>query len=127
MKRLGKKRLEIVRYLAANGGAATRAELLERFGGKTATWRDFKKQVLADLLGRRRQYHGQPLSVGPPVVELDDAGIHLVEGWREALEEHRIIGQEPKAATDQLRRHLAQSRAYREFLKGTDFTAQASR
>jgi hypothetical protein len=113
-RRPGKKRLEIVRYLAANGGAASREELLERFGGKAATWRDFKKQVLADLLGRRRQYQGQPLSVGPPVVALDDAGIHLVEDWREALEEHRTIGQEHEAAEEQQRRHLAQSRAYRE-------------
>jgi len=113
-RRPGKKRLEIVRYLAANGGAASRAELLERFGGKATTWRDFKKQILADLLGARRSYQGKPLEVGPPVVELDDAGIHLVEGWREALEEHRIIGQEPEAADEQKRRHLAQSIAYRK-------------
>ena len=113
-RRPGKKRLEIVRYLAANGGAATREELLQRFGGKTTTWRDFKKQILADLLGARRAYQGQALSVGPPVVELDAAGIHLTEDWREALEEHRIIGQEPEAADEQKRRHLAQSIAYRK-------------
>lgn len=69
-RRPGKKRDEVVRYLAQEGGAATRAELLERFGGPKTTWRDFKRQTLADLLGRRRQYRDRPLSVGPPVVEL---------------------------------------------------------
>lgn len=113
-RRPGKKRFEIVRYVTANGGRATREELLERFGGPHTTWRDFKKQILADLLGARRAYQGQHLSVGPPVVALDDAGIHLVEGWREALEEHRNIGQEPEAADEQQRRHLAQSIAYRK-------------
>lgn len=109
-----------MRYLLEQGGAATREQLLERFGGKTTTWRDFKRQTLADLLGARRSYEGQPLQVGPPVIALDDSGVHLVENWREALEEHRIIGQEPEAADEQKRRDLAQSRAFREFLKGTN-------
>lgn len=118
VRRLGKKRMEIVRLLVENGGSATRDELLERFGGPKTTWRDFKKQTLADLLGRRRQYKGQPLSVGPPIVELDEAGIHLVEGWREALEEHRRLGGEQEAAIEQMARHLRYRAAYREHLKG---------
>ena len=109
-----------MRYLLEQDGAATREQLLERFGGKTTTWRDFKRQTLADLLGARRSYEGQPLQVGPPVIALDDSGVHLVENWRGALEEHRIIGQEPEAADEQKRRDLAQSRAFREFLKGTN-------
>jgi hypothetical protein len=113
-RRPGKKRFEVVRYVVANGKRATRKELLERFGGPNTTWRDFKKQVLADLLGARRSYHGQYLSVGPPVLELDEDGVHCVEDWRGALEEHRIIGQEPEAADEQQRRHLAQSIAYRK-------------
>ena len=113
-RRPGKKRFEVVRYVVANGGRATREELLERFGGPNTTWRDFKKQVLADLLGARRSYHGQQLSVGPPVLELDEDGVRCVENWLEALEEHRFIGQEQEAAAEQQRRHLAQSIAYRK-------------
>jgi hypothetical protein len=112
-RRPGKKRDEVVRHLAENGGEATRAELLERFGGSKTTWRDFKKQTLADLLGRRRQYRDQPLSVGPPVVELTDEGIRFVQGWAEAWEEHRTIGAEQEAADEQKRNHLMQRIAYR--------------
>ena len=117
-RRPGKKRFEIVRYVVANGERASREDLLERFGGPNTTWRDFKKQVLADLLGARRSYQGQHLSVGPPVLELDEDGVHCVENWLEALEEHRTIGQEQEAADEQQRRHLAQSIAYREHLNG---------
>jgi DNA-binding MarR family transcriptional regulator len=112
-RRPGKKRGEVVRYLAEKGGAAAHAELLERFGGPSTTWRDFKKQTLADLLGHRRQYKGAPLSVGPPVVELTDEGIRLVDGWREAWEQHRTIGAEQEAADEQKRNHLMQRIAYR--------------
>src|SRR5215207_6770915 len=113
-RRPGKKRFEVVRYVVANGGRATREELLERFGGPNATWRDFKKRVLADLLGARRAYQGLHLSVGPPVLALDEDGVHCVENWLEALEEHRTIGQEQEAAAEQQRRHFAQSIAYRK-------------
>jgi len=112
-RRPGKKRDEVVRYLAQKGGAATRAELLERFGGSKTTWRDFKKQTLGDLLGRRRQYRDQPLSVGPPVVELTDEGIRFVQGWAKAWEEHRTIGAEQEAADEQKRNHMMQRIAYR--------------
>jgi len=112
-RRPGKKRDEVVRYLVEKGGAATRAELLERFGGSKTTWRDFKKQTLADLLGRRRQYRDQPLSVGPPVVELTDEGIRFVAGWAEAWQEHRTIGAEQEAADEQKRNHMMQRIAYR--------------
>lgn len=112
-RRPGKKRDEIVRYLAQKGGAATRDELLERFGGPKTTWRDFKRQTLADLLGRRRRYGDQALSVGPPVVELTDEGIRFVAGWAGAWEEHRTIGAEQEAADEQKRSHLMQRIAYR--------------
>jgi hypothetical protein len=52
------------------------------------------------------------------VLELDEDGVHCVENWLEALEEHRTIGQEQEAADEQQRRHLAQSIAYREHLNG---------
>lgn len=113
VRRPGKKRREIVTYLVENGGSATREELLEAFGGPQTQWRDFKKQTLADLLGRRRRYKGEELSVGPPVVELDEDGIHLVEGWREALEQHREIGGEEEAAIRQKVNHLRQRAGFR--------------
>jgi Domain of unknown function (DUF3854) len=120
VRRLGKKRGEILRYLLQQGGSATREELLECFGGSKTTWKDFKKQTLADLLGRRRQYRGQQLALGPPVVELDPDGIRLVEDWREVLEEHRRLGGEQEAAIEQKARHLRYRAAYREHLKGAN-------
>jgi hypothetical protein len=100
-RRPGKKRGEITRYLAENGGEATRAELLERFGGEKTTWRNFKKQTLADLLGRRRSYKGQPLEIGPPVIALTEDGIRFVEGW------------EPEAADEQRRDNMMARIAWR--------------
>jgi hypothetical protein len=126
IRRPGKKRREIVAYLSENGGSATREELLEVFGSEKTQWRDFKKQVLADLLGRRRQYKGNPLSVGPPIIELTEAGVRLVEGWSGALERHREIGGEVDvvnpatgdviagADTAQKVAHLHQRAAYRK-------------
>lgn len=118
VRRPGKRRQEIIRYLLRNGGAATREELLERFGSPRATWRDFKRRALGDLLGRRRQYRGEPLSVGPPIVGLDADGIHLVPDWREALMEHRRLGDEDGAAVQQKIDHLRQRAGYREHLAG---------
>jgi hypothetical protein len=112
IRRLGKKRGEIIRYLVGNGGSATRDELMARFGGAKTTWRDFKQQTLADLLGRRRQYQGKPLVVGPAIIELTDDGIRLVEDWREALEQHRLLGAEEEAAIRQKVDHLRQRAAY---------------
>jgi len=112
-RRPGKKRAEILRYLCENGGEATRQELLEAFGGERTQWRDFKRQTLAPLLGRQRQYNGQPLSVGPAVIALTDEGIRMVDGWDAALEQHRRIGEEQAAADEQQRRHLEQRIAFR--------------
>lgn len=113
VRRPGKKRREIVAYLVERDGFATRADLLEAFGGPKTKWKDFKKQTLADLLGRRRQYKGQDLSVGPPIIELTDDGIRLLEGWREALEEHLELGAEEDAAIRQKVDHLRQRAAFR--------------
>jgi hypothetical protein len=113
VRRPGKKRREVVAYLVEHGGSATREELLEAFGGERTKWRDFKRQTLADLLGRRRQYKGQDLSVGPPVIELTESGVCLVESWEEALEQHRELGGEEAAANRQKRDHLLQRAAYR--------------
>ena len=112
-RRPGKRRGEIVRHLAENGGEASREELLAIFGGPKTAWRDFKKQTLADLLGRRRQYKGQPLEIGPPVIELTEGGVRFVAGWEEALELHRALGGEQEAADEQKRNHLMQRIAYR--------------
>jgi hypothetical protein len=114
VRRPGKKRREIVAYLVENGGSATRKELLEQFGGPKTQWRDFKKQTLVDLLGRRRRYRGEELSVGPPIIELTDAGVQLVEDWREALDEHRELGGEEDAAIRQKVDHLRQRAAYHQ-------------
>ncbi len=113
-RRTGKKSLEMLRYLVEEGGSATREDLLERFGGERTTWRDFKKQTLAALLGRKRRYRGQDLSLGPPLVELTEEGIRLVDNWQEALELHRELGQEEEAAAKQKRDHMFQRIAYRK-------------
>ncbi len=112
-RRPGKKRDEVVRYVRSNGGAATREELLERFGSERTTWKDFKRNVLSELLGVRRQYKGTPLSVGPPVIELADDGVRLVPDWEDAWQKHRILSEEEEAARKQKRDHLAQRIAYR--------------
>jgi hypothetical protein len=54
VRRPGKKRREIVAYLVENGEVG-REELLEAFGGPKSRWVDFKKQTLANLLGRGRR------------------------------------------------------------------------
>lgn len=113
VRRPGKKRAEVVRYVAAAGGAATRDELLGRFGTERTIWRDFKKKVLADLLGARRQHQGAPLSVGPPVLELTDEGVRLVDGWEAAWEHHRSLGREQEAADRQERDNVRKRISYR--------------
>jgi DNA-binding transcriptional LysR family regulator len=112
-RRPGKKRDEVLRYVVANGGAATREELLERFGTQKTAWKDFKRNVLSELLGVRRQYKGAPLSVGPPVLELDDDGVRLVPAWEDAWEKHRILSGENEAARKQKRDNMYQRIAYR--------------
>ncbi|MEJ7871874.1 MAG: DUF3854 domain-containing protein [Rubrobacteraceae bacterium] len=114
--RPGKKRDEIVRYVLTNGGAATREELLERFGGKKTAWRDFKRQVLSVLLGRQRRHRDTPLSVGPPVIELTGDGVRLVEGWEDAWAKHRILSEEDEASRKQQRDHLDRRMGYRHYL-----------
>lgn len=116
--RLGKKRGEVVRCLLENGGSSTVAELMERFAGEKTRPRDFKRRLLADLLGQRRQHQGSPLSVGPAIVELDGDVVRLVEGWLEALEVHRTLGREQDAAIKQKTDHLRWRAAYRAHLAG---------
>jgi hypothetical protein len=112
--RPGKKRDEVLRYVVSNGGAATRDELLGRFGTAKTTWKDFKRNVLSELLGKRRQYKGTPLSVGPPVIELDDAGVRLVPDWEDAWEKHRILSGEEEAERKQERDNAMKRIAYRK-------------
>jgi len=112
-RRPGKKRDEVVRYLLDNGGASTIPELMGRFAGPKTRPRDFVRRFLADLTGRRRQYQGQPLSVGPPVLEVDGDEVRLVPDWEDAWEKHRILSGEEEAARKQARDHVQQRIAYR--------------
>ena len=116
--RLGKKRGEVVRHLLENGGHSTVPELMDRFAGPQTRPRDFVRRFLADLLGYRRQYKGSPLSVGPPIIEIEDGAVRLVDGWLEALEEHQALGGEQDAAIRQKANHLRWRAAYRAFLAG---------
>ena len=112
-RRPGKRRDEIVRYLADNSGAASKAELLARFGSGKTRWRDFKRRILSELLGYRRQCQDTPLTVGPPVIELAGDGVRLVEGWQEAWAKHRILSGEKEAEEKQARENVRQRIAYR--------------
>ena len=112
-RRPGKKRDEVLRYVRAGGGTASREELLERFGTSKTTWKDFKRNVLSELLGVRRRYRGTPLSVGPPVLELTDDGVRLVPDWEDAWAKHRVLSEEKEAETKQARDHVMQRIAYR--------------
>lgn len=112
-RRPGKKRDEVLRHVVAGGGSATRGELLGRFGTEKTTWKDFKRNVLSELLGVRRQYKGIPLSVGPPVLELTDEGVRLVDTWEDAWEEHRVLSGEDEAARKRSRETLDKRMAWR--------------
>jgi hypothetical protein len=112
-RRPGKKRDEVLRYVVSNDGTATKEELLERFGTPKTTWKDFKRNILPELLGRRRQYRGAELSVGPPVLELTDNGVRLVPNWKDAWAKHRILSEEREAEEKQARDHMNQRIAYR--------------
>ncbi len=112
--RLGKRRGEVVRHLLQNGGSSTVDELMERFAGEKTRPRDFRRRVLADLAGYRRQHHGRQLSVGPPIIEIKGDDVRLLDGWREALEHHRTLGGEQDAAVQQRVKNLIQRAAYRD-------------
>lgn len=93
-------------------------ELMERFAGEKTRPRDFKRRLLADLLGHRRQHQGRPLSVGPAIIEMDGDVVRLADDWPEALEVHRTLGREQAAAMKQKADHLRWRAAYREHLAG---------
>ena len=112
-RRPGKKRDEVLRYVSAGSGTASREELLERFGTSKTSWKDFKRNVLSELLGVRRRYRGTPLSVGPPVLELTDDGVRLVPDWEDAWAKHRVLSEEKEAETKQARDHVMRRIAYR--------------
>jgi hypothetical protein len=112
--RLGKRRGEVVRYLLEHGGSGTVAELMKPFAGPKTRPRDFKSRLLADLAGQRRQHKGNPLSVGPPIIEIDGDTVRLVPDWLDALEEHRTLGGEQDAAIRQKADHLRRRAAYRK-------------
>ena len=115
--RLGKKRGAVVEHLLASGGEASVVELMERFAGPKTRPRDFKRRLLADLAGHRREYQGTKLSVGPPIVEIDGDTVRLLPDWREALEHHRTLGGEQGAADRQRINHELQRAGFREYLK----------
>lgn len=95
--RLGKKRGEILRYLVRAGGAATVAELMERFARSATRARDFRRRQLSDLEGFRNE-KDQRIELGPPIVEVDGDTVRLTKDWRENLEVVRTTGKEQEDA-----------------------------
>jgi hypothetical protein len=128
--RLGKKRGEFVRHLLDRGGSSTVPELMRKFAGPNTRPRDFKSRQLADLAGFRRQHRGTPLSVGPPIIEIEGDVVRLLPDWRDALEKHRELAGEidhtdpvtgkpvPGADTLQKINHLRQRAGFRAHLAG---------
>jgi len=113
VQRDGKKRDEIERYLLDHGGSATIAELMAVFAGEKTRKRDFVRRQLAPLAGAVRSYQGTPLSVGPPTIEVAGDVVRLLEGWQEARDQRRALGEEEEAARRQKTDHLIQRAAYR--------------
>ena len=89
--RLGPKRREILVHLFGRGGSVDVSELMPRFASANARPFDFVHKVLGPML---RDF---------PIVALgDDGRVALREGWREALENARLAGQEQEAHEKQV-------------------------
>jgi hypothetical protein len=100
VRRPGKRRGEIVRYLLENG-RATVAELVQAFGAKRARPRDFRRRILGPL-----EAEGVIAVVG------DEA--ELTPAWREALEGVRDRGDEIQDARLQAEKFEREKKAFRQ-------------
>jgi hypothetical protein len=117
--RLAKPRQEVLMYLVDAGGAATEAELLERFGSKSTRPRDFYSRKIAPLVGWRYTRDKQTgaereVETGPQIVACEGGVVRILPEWREALEEHRKQTGELEDNARQERDYRKQSKAYRE-------------
>ncbi len=101
--RLGKKREEIMRYVLEAGGDSTEAELLERFGARTARARDFRNRMLGPI-------------VAEGIFTVAGGNVALTERWRAALEEARERTDEIKDARLQAAKYERQKKEYREWI-----------
>jgi hypothetical protein len=85
--RLGKRRGEVIRIaLQAGGWLDIASEVMPRCATPKTRLRDFRRRILAPLRGFRMDM-GQPIELGPPIIEVNEAGTHmrLVPQWFENL------------------------------------------
>jgi hypothetical protein len=116
--RLAKTRQEVLMHLLDVGGAASEAELLERFGSKSTRPRDFHRRKIAPLIGWRYTRDKETgaecrLETGPQIVSCEDGMVRILPEWREALEQHRKQTGELEDNRRQEHRYRDQSKAYR--------------
>jgi hypothetical protein len=96
--RLDKRRREMfAAVLEADRRVDIEAELMPRFAGPKTRVRDFKRRMLADLLGYRME-RGERVELGPPLLEMDEAGetVAPVPQWFENLQKVRKAAGEIK-------------------------------
>ena len=101
--RLGKRREEIIRYVLEAGDDATGAELLARFGGKTARLRDFRRRILGPIKAEG-------------IFTITGDTVALTERWRAALEETRERTEELEDARLQAEKYERQKKEFKEWL-----------
>jgi len=96
--RLGKRRGEVIRIaLQAGGWLDIASEVMPRCATPKTRLRDFRRRILAPLRGFRMDM-GQPIELGPPIIEVNEAGTHirLVPQWFENLRIVREAAEEFK-------------------------------
>jgi hypothetical protein len=94
--RLGKRRGEVIRIALRSGGWLDIAsEVMPRCATPKTRLRDFRCRVLADLQGFR-MHKGEHIELGPPIIEVNEAGTHmrLVPRWFENLQTVREAADE---------------------------------
>ena len=101
--RLGKRREEIIRHVLEAGGDTTGVELLERFGGKTARLRDFRRRMLGPIEAE-------------DIITITGDNIALTDRWRAALEEARERTEELRDARLQAQKYERQKKEFKEWL-----------
>jgi hypothetical protein len=103
VRRLGKRRREMLVYMLAVGGSAPKAELLEMFGteGEEKRPRDFKRRGWG------------PLEEAGIVTDRG-ANLDITPAWREALEERRRADEEIRDAERQAARYAEGRKKYRQ-------------